>query len=100
MNFNNINVTELELYTVNDGHIYRSYTSYYINSLRKKALKGNYDKEKALVGYMRIVNTGAKKYARDFCSKPSEWNKVFTVEDRKEVAKRLEEYYKDCVFED
>lgn len=79
---------ELFLYTTNDGELYRKMITPTIESLRKKAAKGQYDKEKAVDAYYYITTEASKRYNKDF-------GYSFSVQDRFTAAVEMEEYYRD-----
>lgn len=87
-------VRELELYAVNTGDLYRRMTCPVIENLRKKAAKGQYDKEKAAKAFSYVADEAARMYHREFCGSGKYYD-VFNAATRQEVAKRLEEYYRD-----
>lgn len=88
---------ELELYAVNTGNLYRRMVSPIIESLRKKAAKGQYEKEKAVKAFSYAAEEAAKMYHREFCGSGKYYD-IFNAATRREVSKRLEEYYKDEIF--
>lgn len=79
---------ELFLYATNDGRLYRQMITPVINNLRKKAIKGAYDSEKAVDAYYRIACEASKMYNKDF-------GYSFSVQDRFTAAVDMEEYYRD-----
>lgn len=83
---------ELTICIINDGDFYRGYTTSIIKNLAKKYEKGIFDTEKALKPFYNLANLGAKKYAK-YYGNPNEWNKIFSVADRKATACELLEYY-------
>lgn len=84
--------TELFLYATNDGDLYRKMILPTINNLRKKAIKGTYDKEKAVDAYYYVACEASKMYNKDF-------GYSFSVQDRFTVAVDMEECYReDQVF--
>ncbi len=84
--------TELKLFIDNDGELYRQQTTSIIKNLQRKIKKGVFDKSKAEKLWMYLVENGAKKYVREFsANEPGEWHKVFSMADRKAVAKALNE---------
>ena len=85
-------VRELELFTENDGDIYKSRLNPIYKNLAKKQEKGNYDEQKAQKLYLYAVNDGAKKYEKEFGTNGV---KIFSSNDKKEVAKRLEKNNRD-----
>lgn len=83
---------ELLLYATNDGELYRRMILPTINNLRKKAIKGTYNKEKAVDAYYYIACEASKMYNKDF-------GYSFSVQDRFTAAADMEEHYKeDQVF--
>lgn len=79
---------ELFLYATNDGDLWRRITKCTIENLRKKAIKGTYDKEKAIDAYYYIATEASKMYNKDF-------GYLFSVQDRFTAAVEMEEYYRD-----
>lgn len=95
-----VGARELLLYIENDGALYRSQHTPINKNLATKKAKGDYDREKAEKLFMYLVDAGAKKYAKEFGG--GEWNRMFPVPDRKQVAKALrhqfESYYSEGAF--
>ena len=79
---------ELFLYATNSGDLYRSMITGTINNLRKKAIKGQYDKEKAIDAYYYVACKASEMYKKDF-------GYSFSVGDRFTVAVEMEEYCRD-----
>lgn len=79
---------ELFLYATNDGRLYRQMITPVIENLRKKAIKGTYDKEKAVDAYYRIACEASKMYDKDF-------GYSFSVQDRFSASVDMEEYYRE-----
>ena len=83
---------ELFLYATNDGRLYTRMITPVIENLRKKAVKGSYDKEKAIDAYYHVATEASKMYNKDF-------GYSFSVQDRFTVAVDMESYYRnDEVF--
>lgn len=82
---------ELLLYATNNGDLYRSMITAVIANLRKKAVKGAYDSEKAVDAYYRVACEASKMYNKDF-------GYSFSVADRFTVAVDMERCYKEEVF--
>jgi predicted phosphodiesterase len=93
--YNEIEARELYLYTINCGNIYRAKTQNYLNNLKKKAAKGEYDQKQAAKGFEAIAALGSKQYEKDF---GSDGDHIFSPADRKEAAVRMELYYRDGVL--
>ena len=83
---------ELTLYIENTGRLYRSTIKPVILNLAKKYAKGNFDVEKATKAFYNVATEGAKAYAKEFAT-DTEWNKIFSVTDRKATACALLEGY-------
>ena len=81
---------ELMLYTINNGELYRRQITPVINSLRKKAVKGTYDSEKAIDAWYYVACSASQMYNKDF-------GYSFTVTDRFTAAVELEQYYREDV---
>ena len=79
---------ELFMYATNDSFLYHHHTQPIINNLKKKAVKGIYETEKAVDLYYYLTTEASNKYYKDFGYK-------FSVTDRYTVAVDLEAYYKD-----
>ena len=80
--------TELELFIDNDEPLYRQMTTPIHRNLATKKARGEYQHDLAVKGFMHLMDAGAKKYAHEFAT-PSEWNKIFSPETRREVARRF-----------
>jgi len=80
--------SELKLYIDNDGDLYRQQTQPIIKNLQRKLAKGKFDKKLSEKLWMYLVENGAKKYAKE-SGTGSVWHKMFSMEDRKAVAKEL-----------
>lgn len=83
-------VCELYLTTLNTREVYFRLVEPTIKMLRKKLIKGVYDKDKAVIAWKRVADESAKMYAKEYCCKESDWNVVFSSDDRWECARRLE----------
>ncbi len=81
---------ELKLYIDNDSGLYHQQTQPIITNLKKKLVKGVFDKSKSEKLWMYLVENGAKKYAKEF---GGTWHKMFSMADRKAVARALAESF-------
>ena len=81
---------ELMLYAINNGDLYKRQITPVINSLRKKAVKGTYDSEKAIDAWYYVACSASQMYNKDF-------GYSFTVTDRFTAAVELEQYYREDV---
>lgn len=91
--------SELQLFIENDGQLYRGQTTSIIKNLATKMAKGVYDRTKAEKLWMYLVESGAKKYAKDSggdWNVPGQtWHDMFSMEDRRHVAKELNDKFLD-----
>ena len=85
---------ELFMYATNCGSLYQQRIMPAIANLRKKAIKGTYDADKAVDLYYYIATAASDMYNREFGYK-------FSVADRFTAAVDMEAYYReDEVFYD
>ena len=77
--------TELTIYIDNEGTLYPQKLSILKNLATKKA-RGQYKHDLAVKGFGYLVETGAKKYAREF---GGTWHQMFDASTRKIVAEEL-----------
>jgi hypothetical protein len=66
-----------------------------LNALRKWR-KGTYDPELAVKLFGYLVESGAKRYAREFASSEREWSTMFTPATRREAARQLEASFRSA----
>lgn len=86
---------ELELFIDNDGQLYAQQTKPIIKNLATKKAQGKYTAAGARKLFMYLMNEGAKRYARRHSSSVSDWNLIFSVATRKEVAGRFVRQFED-----
>lgn len=94
---NQDNVRELFLYTVNNEMAVRQ-AECFIKNYRRKVEKGTYDSDKAVKGFIHVVQTGMKEYAREFGV--SHWYTLANTAERLECAKQLLDYYTEDIQEE
>lgn len=99
MNFDEAAATELELWIINTGSIYRGPTQAAIRAIARKINKGTYRSDLARQAFYRVATIGAKDYHRVFDSPDTKYFHVFDVATRQEVADRLLSYYSDEIEE-
>ena len=75
---------ELKLFIGNDGDLYRQQTLPIIKNLMRKRKKGVYDSELAVKLWGYLMESGAKKYAKEF---GGTWHEMFSPATR-EIAAR------------
>lgn len=80
--------TELFLYTVNHGDLYRRMITSVIENLQKKERKGIYDSDKAVDLWYYVATEASNLYHKDFGYR-------FTVTERFTVATKLETYFEE-----
>ena len=84
---------ELFLYATNCGNLYRQRVAPAVANLRKKAIKGAYDADKAINLYYYIATAASGMYNREYGYR-------FSVADRFTAAVDMEAYYRNEVFFD
>ena len=84
---------ELYLYIENTGNFYKARVEPTILTLAKHYHKGDYSPDRARDIWKRIADAGAHAYARDY-DHAANWNSIFGVTDRKQVATMLERHYR------
>lgn len=85
---------ELRLFIDNDYQLYKSMHTPILKNLKKKKDKKTYNTMGGVRAFQHLVNAGAKKYAREN-AQASEWNKIFSVQDRLAVARELEKDFSE-----
>jgi hypothetical protein len=80
---------ELELFTENDAQLYRSQEQPIQKNLILKMAKGVYNHAKAVKLYGYLMESGAKKYAREHSTSVSDWHHIFSPATRKAAAERF-----------
>lgn len=80
---------ELLVYIENDGNLYRQQHEPIIKNLVLKIDRGAYDHEKAVKLYGYLVESGAKKYTKDFAGTGDKWNEIFSKPTREAVAREF-----------
>ena len=81
--------TELKLYIDNDSDLYRRQTTSLLKNLATKKVRSQYKHDLAVKLFGYLVESGAKKYAKEFGSPGQAWHKMFDVPTRKRVAEEL-----------
>lgn len=82
--------TELEMYIENDSQLYQQQFIPMVKNLMTKRAQGKYDAKKAAKLFMYLMETGAKKYVKDF---GGTWNIMFNKPTREWTAKRFVEAF-------
>lgn len=77
---------ELSLYIENDGQLHRQQGEPILKNLILKVAKRTYDHDNAVKLYMYLMESGAKKYCKEF---GGTWNVMFSVPTRKLAAEEF-----------
>jgi hypothetical protein len=85
---------ELELYIDNDGDLYRRQYQPILKNLATKKARGVYQHHLAVKLFMYLMESGAKKYAKEF-SVGTDWSTIFNVPTRMEVAERFAKHFEN-----
>lgn len=80
---------ELTLYIENDANLHRQQHVPILKNLATKKARSQYKHDLAVKLFGYLVESGAKKYAKDFGSPGQPWHKMFDVSTRKRVAEEL-----------
>lgn len=91
----NINEKELYLYATNSAPLYYAAIQPTLENLAKKVERGVFDREKAIISFMKIVTIAAKSYYKEFCSPDISWYKIFNVPTRRTVAEEMLNNYSE-----
>lgn len=83
---------ELELFITNTREVYFSLVVPARKSLQRHFKRGTYKTESALILWKRICDRAAHIYAKTYDNERN-WNRIFSVEDRKQTAIELEKYW-------
>ena len=92
-------VRELVLMSDNTSEIYETLFMPIFKNLRRKAEKGIYDSEKAVIAWLKVIDECARIYNRKFGNGENSLI-LFNRATRMEAAKRLEEKMREDIFAD
>lgn len=81
--------TELKIFIDNDGELHRQQTTSILKNLATKRARGVYKHDLAVKLFGYLVESGAKKYVKQYDAPSSKWHDVFNVATRKQVAEAL-----------
>jgi hypothetical protein len=81
--------TELKLYIDNDAQLHKAQHVPILKNLSIKKVRSQYKHDLAVKLFGYLVESGAKKYAKEFGSPDQPWHKMFDVPTRKRVAEEL-----------
>jgi hypothetical protein len=80
---------DLVLFIDNDGEMYRQQYTPIVKNLMTKRARGEYDPGRAIDAFMYLVESGAKKYAREHGDARTPWHVLFSVATRRAAAELL-----------
>lgn len=80
---------ELTLYIENDANLHRQQHAPILKNLATKKVRSQYKHDLAVKAFGYLVESGAKKYAKEFGSSNQPWHKMFDTATRKLVAEDL-----------
>lgn len=81
--------TELKLYIDNDADLYRRQRTPIDKNLVTKKARGQYKHDLAVKLFGYLVESGAKKYAKEFGTPDQPWHRMFDASTRRLVAEEL-----------
>ena len=85
---------ELQLYIENDYDLDRRQHEPIIRNLMRKRAAGKFDMRKSIKLWGYLVESGAKKYAKQFGNE-RDWSRMFNPRERQLVATRMARRFKD-----
>lgn len=91
----NADARELQLFIDNDGDLHRSQYVPILKNLMTKHGQGRYNRQLAVKLLMYLVDSGAKKYAKEHGSADQPWHKLFPKPVRTTVAAALRDDFED-----
>ena len=83
-------IDELEFYTMQQSDLYKNQFVPIVNALERRREKGTYDRDKARVAFLNLVENASRKYDRE---EASSGRRSFSKADKLVVAGRLERSY-------
>jgi hypothetical protein len=84
---------ELELFVENDADLYRQQYTPINKNLITKMARGVYNHDKAVKLFGYLMESGAKKYAKQYSSSVSDWHQIFSPATRKSVAELFARHF-------
>jgi hypothetical protein len=87
--------TELELFTENDGDVYRRTTEPILKNLATKEAQGKYDHDRAVQAFMHMAEAGAKEYIRQHGSPGDIWHEMFPINVRRAAATKWRDEFEE-----
>lgn len=84
---------ELQLYIENDADLYRQQFVPIVKNLMQRRAKGTYDPVKAIKLFMYLMDSGAKKYMKEFGTQGQRIDAVFNRATRLEAARNFRDSF-------
>jgi hypothetical protein len=91
--FDKVGERELALYVENDADLYRRQYQPILKNLTRKKAAGTYDREKAVKLFMYLMESGAKKYLKEFGAKGERMQDVFPKPVREAAAREFRDSF-------
>ena len=88
-------VNELFLYATNDYRLYNMYVQPILKNFRRKVKNGTFNADLAPKAFDSCVKDAAMRYCKDFGTPGQPYYYIFNAATRREVARRLYEYFAD-----
>ena len=85
---------ELQIFIENDYDLYRSQHEPIIRNLMRKRAAGKFDMRKSIKLWGYLVESGAKKYAKEYGTE-RDWSRMFNPRERQLVATRMARNFKE-----
>lgn len=86
---------ELFLYATNESTLYNIYVQPILKNFRRKVKKGTFNAGLAPKAFDSCVKAAAMRYCKEFGTPGQPYYYIFNAATRREVARRLYEYFAD-----
>lgn len=86
---------ELFLYAANESNLYTNYILPILNNFRRKVKKGTFNADLAPKAFETCVKDAAMRYCKEFGTPGQPYYHIFNAATRREVARRMYEYFAD-----
>lgn len=96
--YNEVLVEEIKLYIINNESRFKYRMKTYSEHMKDKIIRDIYDKEKAMKGFKKHTEQGIGLYLIQFPTSIIKSN-TFSLEDKQEIAERLESFYCEQLIE-
>jgi hypothetical protein len=85
--------TELKIFLDNDRDLYFGQRESIVKALLRRKNADTYDSAKSVKAWVHLAESGARKYAKEYGHRGDQWNRIFSVADRKIVARELRDEF-------